>query len=129
MFPCAFFVMSKKNCEHYANSVTVPIIDSETSSNAVNEFNKLLLKDSELERYSSQVNLMRNLVAKGVGIHHAGLNPILKEIIEKLFGGGFLKVLFATGTFTVGLNMPIRTVVLTCLTVMSENGLRNFYTR
>ena len=126
MFPCAFFVMSKKNCEHYANSVTVPIIDNETSSNAVNEFNKLLLKDSELERYSSQVQLMRNLVAKGVGIHHAGLNPILKEIIEKLFGGGFLKVLFATGTFTVGLNMPIRTVVLTCLTVMSENGLRNF---
>lgn len=126
MFPCAFFVMSKKKCEHYASCVTVPIIDSETSSNAVNEYNRLLLKDNELEKYSSQVNLMRNLVSKGVGIHHAGLNPILKEIIEKLFGGGFLKVLFATGTFTVGLNMPIRTVVLTCLTVMSENGLRNF---
>ena len=120
LFPATYFVMSKKKCEHYANSVTIPLIDEETSSNAVNLYNKLLLKDKELEKQSLQVQMMRSLVSKGIGIHHAGLNPLLKEIIEELYAKNFLKLLFATGTFTVGLNMPIRTVVLTGLTVYNE---------
>lgn len=120
LFPATFFVMSKKNCEHYATKVTIPLIDSEGSSNAVNEFNFLLQRDQELEKQSLQVELLRKLVAKGIGMHHAGLNPLLKEIIEILYSKGYLRVLFATGTFTVGLNMPIRTVVLTGLDVYSE---------
>jgi superfamily II RNA helicase len=126
MFPCAFFVMSKKRCEHYATKISDCFLDSTMSSNAVNEFNNYLLKDNEIEKFSSQINLLRNLVSKGIGIHHAGLNPLLKEIIEKLFSSGFLKVLFATGTFTVGLNMPIRTVAFTGLTVYSDDTIRNF---
>ena len=120
LFPATFFVMSKKNCEHYATKVTIPLIDTEESSNAVNEFNFLLQQDQELEKQSLQVELLRKLVAKGIGMHHAGLNPLLKEIIEILYAKGYLRVLFATGTFTVGLNMPIRTVVLTGLDVYSE---------
>jgi len=120
LFPATFFVMSKKNCEHYATKVTIPLIDAEQSSNAVNEFNFLLQRDQELEKQSLQVDLLRKLVSKGIGMHHAGLNPLLKEIIEILYSKGYLQVLFATGTFTVGLNMPIRTVVLTGLDVYSE---------
>ena len=120
LFPATFFVMSKKNCEHYATKVTIPLIESEQSCNAVNEFNFLLQRDQELEKQSLQVDLLRKLVAKGIGMHHAGLNPLLKEIIEILYAKGYLRVLFATGTFTVGLNMPIRTVVLTGLDVYSE---------
>ena len=45
LFPATFFVMSKKNCEHYATKVTIPLIDTEQSSNAVNEFNFLLQRD------------------------------------------------------------------------------------
>lgn len=54
----------------------------------------------------------------GIGIHHGGLLPILKETIEILFGEGLIKALFATETFAMGLNMPARTVLFT--------GMRKF---
>lgn len=53
------------------------------------------------------------LLMRGVGIHHSGLLPIIKETIEILFGEGLIKALFATETFAMGLNMPARTVVFT----------------
>ncbi|KAH8996227.1 NUC185 domain-containing protein [Lactarius akahatsu] len=53
------------------------------------------------------------LLRRGIGIHHGGLLPILKEVIEILFQEGLIKVLFATETFSIGLNMPAKTVVFT----------------
>jgi hypothetical protein len=49
----------------------------------------------------------------GIGIHHSGLLPLLKEVIEILFQEGLIKCLFATETFSIGLNMPAKTVVFT----------------
>ena len=54
---------------------------------------------------------MRRILPQGIGVHHAGLLPILKETIEILYSHGLLKVLFATTSFSIGLNMPTRTVV------------------
>jgi len=53
------------------------------------------------------------LLKRGIGIHHSGLLPILKEVIEILFQEGLVKSLFATETFAMGLNMPAKTVVFT----------------
>ena len=53
------------------------------------------------------------LLKRGVGIHHGGLLPILKEVIEILFQEGLIKCLFATETFSIGINMPAKTVVFT----------------
>ena len=50
------------------------------------------------------------LALNGVAYHHSGLLPVLKEIVEILFGLGLVKLLFATETFAVGVNMPARTV-------------------
>jgi antiviral helicase SKI2 len=48
-------------------------------------------------------------------VHHAGLLPVLKEAIEVLHSRGLIKILFATTSFSIGLNMPTRTVVFTDL--------------
>ena len=56
---------------------------------------------------------MLPLLKKGIGIHHGGLLPLLKETIEILFSEGLIKALFATETFAMGLNMPARTVLFT----------------
>ena len=53
------------------------------------------------------------LLKRGIGIHHGGLLPIVKEVVEILFQEGLLKLLFATETFAIGINMPARTVVFT----------------
>jgi len=60
-----------------------------------------------------QVSNMLPLLKRGIGVHHSGLLPILKEVIEILFQEGLIKCLFATETFSIGLNMPAKTVVFT----------------
>lgn len=60
---------------------------------------------------SLKVNHMLPMLKRGIGVHHSGLLPIVKEVIEILFQEGLVKVLFATETFSTGLNMPAKTVV------------------
>jgi len=55
---------------------------------------------------------MRELVGHGVAYHHAGLLPTIKEVLERLFTMGYIKLLFTTETFALGINMPACSVVL-----------------
>ena len=71
-----------------------------------------------------QVENVLPLLKRGIGIHHSGLLPILKETIEILFGEGLIKALFATETFAMGLNMPARTVVFTNARKFDGKGFR-----
>ena len=57
-----------------------------------------------------QVLQVRDMLLRGIGVHHGGLLPILKEMVEILFARGLVKVLFSTETFAMGVNMPARTV-------------------
>jgi ATP-dependent RNA helicase DOB1 len=68
---------------------------------------------SEEDRSLPQIQHILPLLRRGIGVHHSGLLPILKETIEILFQEGLIKVLFATETFSIGLNMPAKTVVFT----------------
>jgi superfamily II RNA helicase len=68
----------------------------------------------QLERFSSATNLL-DTIANGVAYHHAGLLPPLKQAVEILFGMGLIKVLFATETFALGINMPAKSVVFSSL--------------
>lgn len=76
-------------------------------------FNNAIDILSDEDRKLPQVENILPLLKRGVGIHHSGLLPILKETIEILFGEGLIKVLFATETFSMGLNMPAKTVLFT----------------
>ncbi|ELU35670.1 hypothetical protein AG1IA_10300 [Rhizoctonia solani AG-1 IA] len=58
-----------------------------------------------------QIARMRDLLSRGIGVHHGGLLPLVKEVVEILFARGLVKVLFATETFAMGVNMPARSVV------------------
>lgn len=76
-------------------------------------FNNAMDVLSEDDRHLPQVENILPLLKRGIGIHHGGLLPILKETIEIMFGEGLIKALFATETFAMGLNMPARTVLFT----------------
>jgi superfamily II RNA helicase len=69
-----------------------------------------------------QAHKLRALAERGIAYHHSGLLPILKEIIEILFSRGLIKLLFATETFAVGLNMPTKTVLFFGLEKYSEDS-------
>lgn len=68
---------------------------------------------SDEDQKLPQIKWILPFLLRGIGIHHSGLLPLLKECIEILFGEGLLKILFATETFAMGLNMPARTVLFT----------------
>ena len=98
---------------------------SEDEKHLVEEvFNNAIDLLSDEDKKLPQINTVLPLLKKGVGIHHSGLLPIIKETIEILFGEGLIKALFATETFSMGLNMPARTVLFTTARKFDGKELR-----
>src|SRR5207248_2131190 len=64
------------------------------------------------DRALRQVALLLRLLPRGVAVHHAGLLPVIKMLVEELFAAGRLRAVFATDTLALGINMPARTVVI-----------------
>jgi superfamily II RNA helicase len=111
LLPALFFVLSRKDCEKYAQKVESTLITSSEKAELIHIWNYQLRRHkAELEKLP-QYHHVRSLVERGIAFHHSGLIPMLKEIIEILFSKGFIKVLFATETFAVGINMPTKTAV------------------
>jgi len=119
-----FFSFSRNKCETYANSVSQTLITPEEQAEAMNIFDYNIAPYRKTYESLPQFINMKQLIQKGVAFHHSGLIPILKEIIEIIFKKGLIKILFATETFAVGVNMPTRTVVFTNLSKNTNRGRR-----
>ncbi|XP_042868983.1 exosome RNA helicase MTR4-like isoform X2 [Penaeus japonicus] len=114
--PVIIFSFSKKECEAYALQMSKLDFNIADEKQLVNEvFQNAIALLSEEDRELPQVVSVLPLLKRGIGIHHGGLLPIIKETIEILFGEGLIKCLFATETFAMGLNMPARTVLFTSI--------------
>ncbi|XP_070495125.1 exosome RNA helicase MTR4 [Chironomus tepperi] len=112
--PVIIFSFSKKECETNAQQMAKLDFNSAEEKKLVDEvFSNAMDVLNDDDKKLPQVQKLLPLLRRGIGIHHGGLLPILKETIEILFGEGLLKALFATETFAMGLNMPARTVVFT----------------
>ena len=114
MQPVIVFSFSKKDCENHAMQMAKLDFTTDDEKASIDEiFTNAMESLSEDDRKLPQVENVLPLLRRGLGIHHGGLLPILKEVIEILFSEGLVKALFATETFAMGLNMPARTVVFT----------------
>ncbi|KAI1433462.1 rRNA-processing arch domain-containing protein [Xylaria sp. CBS 124048] len=112
--PVIVFSFSKRECEAHAVHTSKYAFNDESEKAMVRKvFSSAIEILSEEDRELPQIQNILPLLEKGIGIHHSGLLPILKETIEILFQEGLIKVLFATETFSIGLNMPAKTVVFT----------------
>uniref|UniRef100_A0A915D9W4 Helicase SKI2W n=1 Tax=Ditylenchus dipsaci TaxID=166011 RepID=A0A915D9W4_9BILA len=76
------------------------------------------------DRQLPQVLLMQEHCKRGFAVHHSGILPIIKEVVELLFQRGYVKILFATETFAMGVNMPARTVAFDTLEKFDGNSRR-----
>ena len=128
LVPALFFIFSRKECEKMALSVHKSLVSSEEINEIDKIFSYELRHHKKTYEKSPQYHEIHRLVLKGIAYHHSGLIPILKEVIEILFGKGLIKVLFATETFAVGVNMPTKTVIFPKLTKYSNKGFRNLRT-
>ncbi|VDN02519.1 unnamed protein product [Thelazia callipaeda] len=114
MIPVIIFSFSRRECESYATQMINMDFNSEDDKCKVKEiFVNAISLLSEQDRKLPEIGRVLPLLLRGIGVHHSGLLPIVKEVIEILFGEGLIKTLFATETFAMGLNMPARTVLFT----------------
>jgi len=112
--PVIIFSFSKKDCEKYALELNREDYTDDVEKDLITQVYMNAIESlGEEDRKLPQVEALLPLLKKGIGIHHGGLLPILKEIVEILFSEGLIKALFATETFSIGINMPAKTVVFT----------------
>jgi len=131
MLPAICFVLSRKQLEVCAKEITVPLLedDSKVGYNIKRECDMIIRKLPNYQEYLElpEYIMITSLLAKGIGIHHAGIMPVLREMVELLFSKGYIKMLFATETFAVGINMPTKTVLFTDVNKFDGSGMRGLY--
>ncbi|KAJ7897302.1 antiviral helicase [Mycena olivaceomarginata] len=112
LLPVVVFTFSKKHCEENAATLTNADLCSSVEKSEVHvAIEKALSRLKGSDKKLPQIGRMRDLLSRGIGVHHGGLLPIVKELVEILFARGLVKILFATETFAMGVNMPAKCVV------------------
>eukprot|EP00347_Sterkiella_histriomuscorum_P019452 403341578 len=117
LLPCVVFCFSRAACVEIPNQLQESLeFTTGQEKGEIKKFLKSKLQRlNESDRNLPQIQNIKSLLIRGIGYHHAGMLPIVKEIVEILFADGYLKVIFATTTFAIGLNMPARSVMFTQL--------------
>ncbi|KAF3952671.1 hypothetical protein CMV_021797 [Castanea mollissima] len=114
--PVIIFSFSRRECEQHAMSMSKLDFNSQEEKDTVQEvFRNAIQCLNEEDRNLPAIELMLPLLQRGIAVHHSGLLPVIKELVEILFQEGLVKALFATETFAMGLNMPAKTVVFTAV--------------
>ncbi|XP_034485202.1 helicase SKI2W [Drosophila innubila] len=124
--PVVAFTLSRNRCD--ANVLALKSVDLNTAKEkgAVQKFFlQCLAKLKPPDRTIPQVLALKDSLERGIGVHHSGILPILKEIVEMLFQNGLVKLLFATETFAMGVNMPARTVIFDSIKKFDGLEMRN----
>ena len=131
MLPALCFVLSRKLLETYAKEITTNLLefDSKVPYIVRRECEHIIRKLPNYQEYLHlpEYQSMVALLEKGIAIHHAGVMPILREMVELLYAKGFIKIVFCTETFAVGINMPTKTVLFTDINKFDGNNERILY--
>ncbi len=119
LLPAIYFIFSRNQCNEAAKSCL------QAGIRLTNDYERgemLAIVDERLKDFSDddlaalEYTQFVDQLEAGIGVHHAGMVPTFKEIVETCFSQGFIKIVFATETLAVGINMPARAVVLDKLT-------------
>ena len=118
--PAIIFVFSRKQVNILASKIQTPLLDSNSKIPSIIEKECETMLRKKLPNYKEYLVLPEyqfiiGLLKKGIAIHHAGMLKEFREMIELVFKYNYIKVLLATETFAVGINMPTRTTVFTSL--------------
>jgi superfamily II RNA helicase len=125
--PAIYFIFSRVGCERAMEDVLVEgrsLVTREQAREVDAAIGEALAESPSMG--DSQINqTVFRALRLGVAVHHAGILPSLKRLIERLFERGLCRVVFATETMSLGIHMPARAVVLQGLTKRTERGFRS----
>ena len=113
--PCLYFAFSRNRCEDLAwRHRKMRLLNEDGRRAITKQFDELVARYGIHD--TARLGRVRALIERGVAFHHAGMLPSMKEVVERLFTSGLLRLVFTTETFALGINMPARTVVFDQLT-------------
>jgi len=128
MLPAIVFVFSRKNVELCAHEITTNLLEDDSKIPYIvrRECEQIIRKFPNYAEYLElpEYNELVGLLEKGIGIHHSGMIPVLREIVELMISKKYIKLLFATESFAIGLDCPIKTAVFSSLTKFDGSGMR-----
>lgn len=128
MLPAIAFVFSRKQVEACAQEITIPLLEDDSKVGYIvrRECEQIIRKFPNYHEYLElpEYNQVVALLEKGIGIHHSGMIPVLREIVELMISKRYIKLLFATESFAIGLDCPIKTAVFTGLTKFDGSNQR-----
>ena len=132
MLPAICFIFSRKHVEQTAKEISFSLFEENSPLPGLVEHECRHILAAKLPNYQEYMELQEFkdivlLLQKGIAIHHAGIMPVLREMVELLFEKGFIKLLCATETFAVGINMPTKTVIFAGLTKFNGTTMRQLY--
>lgn len=113
LLPAVVFSFSKKKCEEIADHCRgLDMLSAREKGEVRALMSQLRLRLNPLDSKLPQVLRVEELLLRGIGVHHGGLLPILKEAVELLFARSVVKVLFATETFAMVLDLYVFFILL-----------------
>jgi len=124
--PAIYFIFSRVGCERAMQDVLTEgkSLLAGPQQREVDQAIGELIRESPTVAESTLNQSVFEALRLGIGLHHAGILPSLKRLIEVLFERGLCKVVFATETMSLGIHMPARSVVLQGLTKRTDRGFR-----
>jgi superfamily II RNA helicase len=128
MLPALCYVFSRKQLEKCAEEMTTNLLEFDSKIPYIidRECELIIRKLPNYKEYlflPEYINTVK-LLRKGIGIHHAGLMSVLREMTEILFSKGYIKILFCTETMSVGINLPVRCCLFTDIYKHDGKNLR-----
>ena len=127
--PLLIFSFSRRECEALSLVLTDRKWKLDLTSSDEKEMIQLVWDRAmeglqEADRHLPQLEYILPMLRRGFGVHHSGLLPLVKEVIEILFQEGLVKALLCTETFAMGINVPARTVVFTSVEKFDGRSMR-----
>jgi len=108
--PVLYFCFNRRSCEYNAEQHSRLKLLSQDEIVRSREMIDELVNLYNLQDYD-RIGFLRELWESGTAFHHAGILPAAKEVVERLFTAGLIKLLFCTETFALGVNMPASSVI------------------
>ena len=120
MLPAIYFTFSRKKCDEQMEKCSGLELNTKEEQIKIRQF----IDDFIAENPHLYGNRNIDYLVQGVASHHAGLLPAWKNLVEKLFQQGLIKVVFATETLAAGINMPARSTVISSVSKRTDSGHR-----
>ena len=127
--PAIIFIFSRKKVNQMASKIQIPLFEEDSKIPSIIEKECESMLRKKLTNYKEYLLLPEyrfiiGLLRKGIAIHHAGILKEFREMIEMLFGKKYIKVLLATETFAMGINMPAKASVFTSVQKFDGKNFR-----